>query len=194
MAIPNPKDMELVYDLHKTLVDSQVIVAYEGEFNSKITQTVLTLAESNLDQKNLALQAKRKAFNIALECLQNISSHSDRNEAFPNGIFMIGYDGDEYFVSSGNIIKQEKIEMLRSKLDLINNLDETGLKQLHQQTIKESLAKKETSNAGLGLISIARKSNQKIGYQFTIMDAENAFFTFQATFLNKPEPVEPWKN
>lgn len=187
MASPLNQSLSLVFDLHKSMADNQVIVAYEGELNAKVTQSVLSLAESNLDQKNVATQAKRKAFNIALECLQNISNHSDRSEDSPNCIFIIGQEGDEYFISSGNTIKRDKVEMLRHKLEQINNLDELGLKQLHQQTIKESLNKKDTNNAGLGLISIARKSSQKIGYQFIDVDSDNAFFTFQASFLNKPE-------
>jgi hypothetical protein len=50
------------------------------------------------------------------------------------------------------------------------------------QAIKESLKRQESSNAGLGLISIARKSGKKLDYQFIRVDTDNAFFSFQATF------------
>jgi hypothetical protein len=182
MPIESLKDLKTVYELHKSMEDNQVIIAYEGEFNTNITQSVLALAEKNLDQKLDKGQTKRRAFNIAVECLQNISTHSDRNEDFPNSIFIIGQEGNEFYISSGNTIKSSKVEGLQRKLEQINNLDSEGLKQLHMQAIKESLKRQESSNAGLGLISIARKSGKKLDYQFIRVDTDNAFFSFQATF------------
>jgi hypothetical protein len=44
-------DLKTVYELHKSMEDNQVIIAYEGEFNQIITQSVLSLAEKNLEQK-----------------------------------------------------------------------------------------------------------------------------------------------
>jgi hypothetical protein len=182
MPIQNLNDLLSVYELHKSMSDNQVIIAYEGEFNSQITQSVLSLAEKNLDQKLDQGQTKRRAFNIAVECLQNISTHSDRNEEYPNSIFIIGQDEEQFFISSGNTIKANKVEHLQRKLEQINKLDSDGLKQLHMQAIKESLKNQESSNAGLGLISIARKSGQKLDFQLIPVDSENAFFSFQASF------------
>ena len=188
MQIEKWKDLRTIYELHKAMEENQVIVAYEGDFSPHITQSVLTIAEQNLDKKIQVNQVKRKAFNIAVECLQNISSHSDTNSAYPNSIFIIGQEGNEFFIGSGNIIKSSKIGDLQRKLDQINNLDSDGLKQLHMQAIKESLNRKDSSNAGLGLISIARKSGNKLDYQFVNIDAENSFFSFQACFDKMQEP------
>lgn len=176
------KDLRSVYELHRSMEENQVIIAYEGEFNSSITQSVLMLAENNLDQKMERGQARRRAFNIAVECLQNISAHGDRNEAYPNSIFIMSQEGNDLMISSGNTIKKAKVESLQRKLEQINNLDPAGLKQLHMQAIKESIQKEESNNAGLGLISIARKSGKRLDYQFVPVDTDNAFFSFQATF------------
>ena len=183
------KSLNSIYELHKKLEDDQIIIAYEGELNPQITNSVLTLTEKNLDKKIPTTQVRRKAFHIAVECLQNISTHSEKIEKYPNSIFLIGQEGNEFFVSSGNVINSDKVDSLQRRLDQINNLDKEGLKQLHMQVIKESLLKHESSNAGLGLISIARKSGKKIGYQFVEMDSENSFFSFQASFLKEPETV-----
>ena len=187
MPIDKMKDLRTIYELHKTMEENQVIIAYEGEFNSNITQSVLALAEKNLEQKLNKGQTKRRAFNIAVECLQNISTHSDRNEEFPNSIFIIGQEGNEFYISSGNTIKASKVENLQRKLEQINNLDPDGLKQLHMQAIKESMKRQEANNAGLGLISIARKSGKKLDFQFVKVDPENSFFSFQACFKQTEE-------
>jgi hypothetical protein len=182
MAIKNLKDLNSLIELHKPLNANQIIIAYEGEFSQQITQSVLSLAEKNLDNKLEQGQTKRRAYNIAIECIQNISTHSDRNNHNANCVFLIGQDEGRYYVSSGNTIRVEKIEKLKRKLEQINTLDSEGLKQLHMQAIKESLRNQTKNNSGLGLISIARKSGKKLDFQFTVLDPENAFFSFQASF------------
>lgn len=182
------KSLRSVYELHKKLEENQIIIAYEGELNPQITSSVLSITEKNLDKNFLEANARRKAFHIAVECLQNISAHAVKNKNYPNSIFVIGKDGAEYFVSSGNVINANNVESLQRKIDQINKLDRDGLKQLHMQAIKESLHKQESSNAGLGLISIARKSGKKLDYHFVKMDEENSFFSFQASFNNEAKP------
>jgi len=181
------RDLRSVFELHQAMEENQVILAYEGNFSPHITQSVLSLAEQNLDRNVTVNQTKRRAFNIAVECLQNISTHSNPNAR--NSIFIIGKDGDEFYISSGNMIKASKVQDLRRKLDQINNLDAVGLKQLHMQAIKESLNRKDTNNAGLGLISIARKSGNKLDYEFINIDNENSFFSFQASFDSDKETL-----
>ena len=51
MPLDKIKDLNTIYELHKAMEDNQVIIAYEGEFNSHITQSVLTLAEKTLTRK-----------------------------------------------------------------------------------------------------------------------------------------------
>lgn len=159
-----------------------IILAYEGELNPQIATSVISLAEKNLDVKHLDYALRKKAFHIAVECLQNMSSHAEKNNDFPNIIFLIGHDGPEFFIRSGNVINAGKVQSLKRKIDHINNLDTDGLKQLHMQAIKESMSKQDCSNPGLGLISIARKSGQKIDYRFIEMDTDNAYFWFSASF------------
>jgi hypothetical protein len=172
---------ETFIDFYPKGAENQVILAYEGELNPEITSSVINLAEKNLDRRLQQLPVRRKAFHIAVECLQNISAHSEKDNRKNNSIFLICQNESGYLISSGNVIKAEKVPSLQQKIDQINNLDQEGLKQLHMQAIKESLQKPECSNAGLGLISIARKSGRKIEYQFVRMDKENTFFSIKAS-------------
>jgi hypothetical protein len=51
------------------------------------------------------------------------------------------------------------------------------------------MKRQDTNNAGLGLISIARKSGKKLDYQFVPVDQDNSFFSFQATFFKQEESL-----
>jgi hypothetical protein len=177
---PNSQDtMKYVYDLHKTMVTKSLILVYEGEFTQEITKSVLAMAERNMDSIGEESSIKRKVFNVMVECLQNIVKHSDEfsNHAdFKNSaIFMIGKEADEYIITSGNPIHKDKVDLLRSKLTEINSLDKEGLKSLYKEIIKNGDLS-DKGGAGLGFVDMARKSGQKLEFDFEEMDSTTSFF------------------
>lgn len=172
--------MKHVYLIHKTMSDHNLILVYEGEFTQEITKSVLSMAEKNLDSIGEEQNIKRKVFNVMVECLQNICKHADtmKKEEERRAIFMIGKEGDSYAITSGNYIVNENIEGLKAKLDQINNLDKEGLKVLYKELIKTSELS-EKGGAGLGFVDIARKSGQKLEFDFEKVNEDNSFFSFK---------------
>lgn len=178
--------MKYIYDLHKTMLQQNLILVYEGEFTQNITKSVLAMAERNMDSFGEGGKVKRKVFNVMVECLQNISKHAESFEENPNvknnAIFMIGKHQDQYIITSGNNIRSKDIEELTGKLERINALDKSGLKELYRTIIKKEPGKlTEKGGAGLGLVDMARKSGNKLGYNFELVDDEFSFFSLIAT-------------
>jgi hypothetical protein len=175
--------MKYIYDLHKTMLARNLILVYEGEFTQEITKSVLAMAERNMDSMGEESNIKRKVFNVMVECLQNIVKHSDEyqtEEGKHSAIFMIGKHEDEYIITSGNPIKNEIIPSLSTKLEKINSLDKEGLKALYKDIIK-STEISEKGGAGLGFVDMARKSGQKLEYDFEKMDDKFSFFALKTT-------------
>lgn len=175
--------MKYIYDLHKTMLARNLILVYEGEFTQEITKSVLAMAERNMDSMGEESSIKRKVFNVMVECLQNIVKHCEENSSGDKrhtAIFMIGKHENEYIITSGNPIKNEVIPDLSSKLDKINSLDKEGLKALYKDIIK-STDLSEKGGAGLGFVDMARKSGQKLEYDFEAMDGGLSFFALKTT-------------
>ena len=170
--------MKYIFDLHTTMMQRHLILIYEGEFTQEITKSVLAMAERNMDSMGEEMGIKRKVFNVMVECLQNIVKHADdinpNDKLRHNAIFMIGKDENEYIVTSGNPIANDKVEMLSGKLAQINSLDKEGLKALYKEIIKGGELS-DKGGAGLGFVDMARKSGQKLEYEFTQMDSEYFF-------------------
>src|SRR5688572_10550954 len=166
--------MKYIYQLHKTMMQEKLILVYEGEFTQEITKSVLSMAEKNLDSIGEEQNIKRKVFNVMVECLQNICKHADsmKREEERRAIFMIGKEGDAYAITSGNYIVNENIEGLKAKLDQINTLDKEGLKTLYKDLIKTSELS-DKGGAGLGFVDIARKSGQKLEFDFEKVSEDN---------------------
>lgn len=177
------KSLNYIFDLHKVLSDKNIILVYEGEFTQEITKSVLSMAEKNMETLNEEVGIKKKVFNVMVECLQNICKHSeeysDLSEEFSTAIFMIGKEVNEYSITSGNIIFNTKIENLKTKLDQINSLDKEGLKELYKATLSSSELS-DKGGAGLGFIDMARKSGQKLLYDFEKLNEEISFFSLQS--------------
>lgn len=174
--------MKYIYELHKSMVDNDLILVYEGEFTQEITKSVLAMAERNMDSSGEESAVKRKVFNVMVECLQNVVKHADQaNNKNPNhnAVFMVGKHEEQYTIISGNPIKDENINVVKDKIDNINNLDKDGLKQLYKDIIKTTEIS-EKGGAGLGFVDMARKSGQKLEYDFESMGDGLSFFALKA--------------
>lgn len=162
------------------MVKQKLILVYEGEFTQEITKSVLSMAERNLESLGEEESIKRKVFNVMVECLQNICKHADEAKTTitkddDGAIFMIGSDAVNYFVMSGNYIKNENVDYLKEKLEQINSLDKDGLKQLYKE-ILSSTSLSEKGGAGLGFVDIARKSGNKLNFHFEPTSPGFSFF------------------
>jgi hypothetical protein len=184
--------MKYIYELHKTMLQRNLILVYEGEFTQEITKSVLSMAERNMDSIGEESNIKRKVFNVMVECLQNIVKHYEENDGSGNknhsAVFIIGKHKDQYIITSGNPIPVNKIDILKTKLDQINSLDKEGLKNLYKEIIKNNDLS-DKGGAGLGFVDMARKSGQKLDYDFEKIDDQTAFFSLQTTISREPSDI-----
>lgn len=170
-----------IYDLHLLMRNNEIVLAYSGEFTQEITKSVLAMTEKNLESVGEEGNIKRKVFKVMVECLQNIVKHSEENkEKFEErkigeAIFLIGKGEDCYNLITGNYIQTENTEIVKEKLEQVNNLDKDGLKQLYKDVIKNGQIS-DKGGAGLGFIDMARKSENKLEYNF--IDENNGFSFF----------------
>jgi hypothetical protein len=189
-GLENKSDyMKFVVQFHRMMVDKKLTLAYEGEVTQEITKAFTSMTEKNLDKVEEDGKIKKKVYHVMVECLQNIAKHADDDTATASdnledglaktGIFLIGSDEKEYFITSGNGIANENIPALKEMIDNINSLDKDGLKELHKFKMRET-AISEKGGAGLGFIDIARKTGNPLEYHFEPMDADNSFFLLKS--------------
>jgi hypothetical protein len=182
--------MNYIYDLHHTMMSQKLILVYQGDFTQESTKSILAMAERNLDSSGEESSIKRKVFNVMVEALQNIVKHSDelvdgevRSHA---AIFLIGKEANRYCIMSGNPIRKANVPILKQKLDQINGLDKDGLKDLYKDIIKNTTIS-EKGGAGLGFVDMARKSGEKLEFDFPEMSADYCFFCLR---VNVPRENE----
>lgn len=184
------ESLNFVYDFYEKMKRNKVNLAYEGEITHQITKAFTSLTENSMAREEDDNSVQKKVFHVMVECLQNISKHAEspitENQIKKDGrgIFMVSKGENEYNVTTGNVISNDKIAGLKKMLDNINSLDKMGLKKLYKQQIREGrLSDKE--GAGLGFIDIARKTGKKLVFSFLPVDESISFFVLVSTISRK---------
>ncbi len=174
---PNTVQMKLAYEMFQGIQEDNFEYIYRGFFTQSITENILSLAEINLNDEDDAVKIKKRIYFIMVECLQNITRHQDpalRNSG-ESGIFVIQKKKHRYLITTGNLISVNKIPTLKQQLNMINSLDKDELKDYYKEMLLNgSLSDK--GGAGLGLIEMARKSGNKLSFDFKTFDDVFSYF------------------
>ena len=178
-------DKDLVF-VQTILSDEMVAdgfpVVYKGKLNHEIMKLFTSMAEAKVSKGCSNIAVRRLVFHVIVECVQNITRHSDDfgEDGIGNGIFVVGERKDYYYVITGNVVKSHKVQRLEQKLESLNAMNINELVRLHKsQMLDGELSEK--GGAGLGLIDMIRKTGEKYIYQFLKLDTENHYFILKVT-------------
>lgn len=173
-----------IYNLYKALEEESILLSFKGVFTSDLLTSILQIMESKLSYLEESPKIKKKVFNVLAECLQNLYHHIDTGVMIKDGddladgrsaLLMIARIEGSFFIRTGNYILKEASEELEQRIEKINSLEKDGLKLYYQQVLSDGI-RSEKGTAGLGMIDIARKSGNKLEYEFLDVGTNYRFF------------------
>ncbi len=178
----------IIYFIKSTLSSEMATsgfpLIYKGEMNHQIMRSFAFMANRKITEKDLPTSIRKRVFHVMIECLQNVTKHSDdfdkTDKQVGNGLFIVGQNKDSFYVVTGNLVQNEKIKELEERLILINDSSEQELKDIFMKQMMEGNLT-EKGGAGLGLIDIARKSGKKLFYHFVPYDNHRHYFLLAVT-------------
>lgn len=172
-----------IYDFYDKMERNNIMLSFKGNITSDLLTSILQIMESKMDNMQEEPKVKKKVYNVLVECLQNLYHHMDEIPADPeiseqerSAIFMIGKQNNEYTIYTGNYILSQNVEKLKGRLDVVNSMSKDELKEYYK-TVLNNGEMSEKGGGGLGMIDIARKSGQKLNYNFVPVDEKNHFFS-----------------
>lgn len=173
-----------IYDFYKIMSENQILLIYQGLFDQEMIKSVLHMTEKKLTQELVEESIKKRLFNIMVEGLQNICKHQIKTtDANENPILIISQSEEFFFVITGNLIANDKTNLVETKINQVNGMDKDQLKELYKKARLNSVIS-EVGGAGLGFIDIARKSGNKIDFKFYPITTNMSFF-IQSIKINK---------
>ncbi|MDI7222703.1 SiaB family protein kinase [Leptospira santarosai] len=179
------KSLEL-FQQYRNAYDYQLIVSFKG----RLSQEVLTEFGSMI-RTSLSTESKiKKIFAVFIELAQNMLHYSAERKTLEDGresgvgIIMVDEKSIGYNISAGNLVLNEKIELLKSNCEKINSMSKDELKAYYQRQLRSNRPE-ESKGAGVGLIDIARKSDGPLSYDISPVDDKHSFFTLSVYFTKE---------
>lgn len=171
-------DLKYVDQIRQQMTEKRIMLCYRGEMTQEIVVALLNLTENKLTQVNSDSTIKNRVFSVMIECLQNITQHSEKSDHARSNLFIIGFAEKGYSIYSGNVIRGDRVNELREKILRINTMNEDELKDFYKYMITNG-ALSGNARSGLGLIQIARKTGNQLDFDFMKLDGEHYFFTLK---------------
>lgn len=169
----------LIHHLFSELKSDDMTLLYSGTFSDNVTQQIIGLSGSYFESNPELIKLHRKSGFLIAECFQNIVRHNESD--IENGYFVSRNAHGNQFIASGNVIRTDMIADLSDKLDHLNQLSKEELKEIYLKTLSNDEVS-EKGGAGLGLIEMARKTGNKLEYDFESIGDDLSYFYFQIKF------------
>jgi len=165
-----------IYSEYSRTSRLKIIVSHFGEFSQDLVNSITNSVEETMltigDKKGTV----KKMFSILVEGLQNIRLHGVRDEMDNQSSFVIiAQDEKEYLVTFGNMIMNDAWPGIEEKIKRINAYSEEEVKALYMEVLTNGVISSK-GGAGLGFITMAMKSKNKLNYRVEkINDALSCF-------------------
>ena len=165
------------------MTDTGTIIEFKGPISYRIIERLLDKLRSAPEFLAMNKPTRKKVYGAFVESIDNIykyaagSGTGERNKNRPSLISVKKQD-DRYLITAGNLIQNDDLEEFRFKLDRVRQLDRENLKTLYEDIINREPGE-DDKGAGLGLVTIALKTEHKIRYSFTPVDSDHSFFEIQ---------------
>lgn len=176
------------YYKYKRFFDQDGIIF---SFSGFISEEIL-LALGDVLKRKLTLEAAdpnkiKRIFSVFVELMQNIIRYSAEyigdaenvSDKLGWGIVIVGFRGEQFYVSCGNIISEGEATKLHKYLETLQKLDGEGLRSYYREKLKERTDSLD-KGSNLGLIEIARRSSAPIEFDFLELDANKVFYCIKS--------------
>jgi len=172
-----------IYDFFDKMERNNIMLSFKGDITSELLTSILQIIESKLDNIQEEPKIKKKVYNVLVECLQNLYHHLDDVEEdmeadVKSAIFMISKGDTQYNIVTGNFISNENIIILQKRLEEINELTKEELKEYYK-TVLNNGEMSLKGGGGLGMIDIARKTGEKLDFNFLPINNNYSFFSLK---------------
>ncbi len=159
-----------------------LILAYDGVLNNETISKLEGTIEEKIIENNLPKMVIKKVFFICVEALQNMLIHGHRDDTGAQHNFFILYiTNTSVKIKSANLISNSAIAKLSADVDKINSFSESAdLKAFYLEHL-ENNELSDKGGAGLGFITIAMKSSNKLGVQYNKINEKYSLFLLEVT-------------
>ncbi len=168
--------------IRSVMEDEGIVFSFSGMISQSLTEFMIETAASQFENDGHTKTTTKSMFLIAIEQLQNVMSYSKAKQIEDNsvysspGVLVVGYDKikEKYYVNSSNEIVESDKEKISAKIDLINKMDKQEQRKYLREKLRSAVDTHDRG-AGVGFIEMAKRSSEKLEYDFEEIDGKLYF-------------------
>ncbi len=155
---------QAIFGDYNIQAEGKILVSHFGEFSQDLVNSLTTNIEDLMLESGDKKGTVKRMFSILVEGLQNIRIHGERDDDGNQVSFLIVLQNENnYNVTFGNLIKRENIGRIIDRVDELNEMETEQVKELYMEVLSNGIMSNK-GGAGLGFITMALKSKNKLGY------------------------------
>lgn len=175
-------DLHFSKQLESVSRDGQLMLAYDGVLNTETISKLESEIEGKILEKGLPKMVVKKVFFICVESLQNMLIHGHRDDlGAQHNFFIINTSEKEVKVITANLITNSAIDKLKQDIAKINSFAEPSELKSYYLEHLENNELSDKGGAGLGFITIAMKSGNKLKTFFEPINEKRSLFLMEVT-------------
>jgi Family of unknown function (DUF6272) len=166
-----------------------VLFSHFGDFNQVKIDSILRLLESGILEIGDKRSIMKRFYSLVVEALQNISLHGAKDgKSHMHAYVVVTWTQNKYHFYSGNLVLAGDIKRIEQRMNVLSQLDKSGLRKQYIETLcNEDFTYK--GGAGLGLLTMAKKSSEPLQYVLSTLDAGLGYFEISMT-MSKDNSAE----
>jgi hypothetical protein len=175
-------DVHFSKQLENVSKDGELIHAYDGVLNTETISKLESEIESKIMERGLPKAVVKKVFFICVESLQNMLLHGHKDDVgAQHNFFILKLVKGKVVIITANLITNTSIAKLKSDIEEINSFDEPAALKNYYLEHLENNELSEKGGAGLGFITIAMKSGNKLKADFETINDRRSLFLMEVS-------------
>ncbi|RLC27335.1 MAG: hypothetical protein DRH37_10890, partial [Deltaproteobacteria bacterium] len=173
-------------------MDHSIELVFQGNISSSTADALINIFEHLLYNKDAPVKIQKRAFYILVEALQNVVRHQVLPEEplkGSTGALLFQYINGHFIFTLKNLVENSNIRHISKKIDSLNSQEKHELNKHYKKILKNEVLS-DKGGAGLGLIEIARKSENIISYEFLNAGEKYSWFFFNIMVADRGKERE----
>lgn len=163
----------------------EAIIDFQGSISFETMEHLLNQLKSAREFNALKKPVRKRVYGTVVESIDNIFKYATPFQEKEEGLrrpplIQVNKQGGKFVVSAGNLIRRSQVDDLTRKLNRINGMNDDELKSLYEEVINKE-ATDADRGAGLGLITMAMRTDENIRFHFDPAGPAHSYFTMHIT-------------
>ncbi|NOZ47221.1 MAG: hypothetical protein GXO79_10640 [Chlorobi bacterium] len=171
------------------MVKNGIILSHFGQLKYDTIGNLLRKLDNKMKELSINELVKKKIYAVMVECLENIDRHKHPQSEDLNlshefdTKFLLELKNNYFIINTGNIVENNVVGLLKKKIETVNQLNDKDLKKLYRKVLLTGSIS-EKGGAGVGIIEMAKTTQNKIEYNFKPINKELSYYQIKLKISN----------